>query len=171
MTFTRKSPLISSLLGCNARKNAGVPIVNAPNNDNCVGYNGYRLAAISVNTVVRIENIFLTRKSDADVCILFTTLLPSRTTSGIFEKSESRRTICAALLAASLPDAIATLQSAHLSARTSLTPSPVIATTLPACLKACIICFFCSGITLPNTVYLCMAAFISSSLLSVVAST
>ena len=87
-----------------------------------------------MKTVVRMENIFLTRNKDADVWILLTTLLPSRTTSGIFEKSESKSTICAALLAASLPDAIATLQSAHLSARTSLTPSPVIATTLPAAL-------------------------------------
>ena len=33
MTLTRKSPLISSLLGCSARTNAGVPIVNAPNSD------------------------------------------------------------------------------------------------------------------------------------------
>ena len=34
MTFVRKSPRIIFLLGCNARKNAGVPIVNAPSSDN-----------------------------------------------------------------------------------------------------------------------------------------
>ena len=45
------------------------------------------------------------------------------------------------------------LQSAHFNASTSLTPSPVIATTLPAILNASIIFFFCSGITLPKTVY------------------
>ena len=101
-------------MGCKARKNAGVHIVNIPRNDNCVGYNGYRLTDISVNTVDNIENIFFARKSDADLLILLTTLLPSPTTLGILEKSESSSTIWAALLAASLPDAIATLQSAHL---------------------------------------------------------
>ena len=54
-TLRRKSPLIRLLLGCNARKNAGIPIVNIPRNDNCVGYNGYRLTDISVNIVSIIE--------------------------------------------------------------------------------------------------------------------
>ena len=38
------------------------------------------------------------------------------------------KTICEALLAASLPEAIAIEQSAAFKASTSLTPSPVIAT-------------------------------------------
>ena len=170
-TLRRKSPLIRLLLGCNARKNAGIPIVNIPRNDNCVGYNGYRLTDISVNIVSIIENIFFARNNDAERLILLTTLLPSPTTSGILEKSESRSTIWAALLAASLPDAIATLQSAHFKASTSLTPSPVIATTFPAALNASIIFFFCSGITLPKTVYFSTACVISSSVFKVVAST
>ena len=46
-TFSRKSPFIRLLLGCNARKKAGTPIVNIPKNDNWVGYKGYRLTAVS----------------------------------------------------------------------------------------------------------------------------
>ena len=64
--------------------------------------------------------------------MLLTTLLPSSTTSGIHEKSDSRSTSWDACAAASLPDAMAMLQSASLSARTSLTPSPVMATVCPA---------------------------------------
>ena len=55
-------------------------------------------------------------------------------------------------LATSLPSAIAIEQSASLSARVSLTPSPVIATTLPLFLSAFTMVYFCSGVTLPNTV-------------------
>ena len=100
--------------------------------------------------------------SEAERWILLTTRLPSNTTDGILAKSESKRTICAALDAASLPDAIAILQSASFNASTSLTPSPVMATTLPAFLSAKRSFFFCSGDTLPNTVYT-GAAFSSSS--------
>ena len=57
--------------------------------------------------------------------------LPSATTFGIDAKLEFSNTSCDTFLAASLPEAIATLQSASLSARTSLTPSPVIATVCP----------------------------------------
>ena len=54
--------------------------------------------------------------------------LPSATTSGIAAKSLSTRTSWDTFRAASLPEAIATEQSASFSARTSFTPSPVIAT-------------------------------------------
>ena len=150
------------LSGCIASKNAGVPMVNVPKKDNCVGYSGYLLTATNVNSVISIENRFFTRNSEAERWILLTTRLPSNTTDGILAKSESKRTICAALDAASLPDAIAILQSASFNASTSLTPSPVMATTLPAFLSAKRSFFFCSGDTLPNTVYT-GAAFSSSS--------
>ena len=39
------------------------------------------------------ENIFLTRNREAERCILLTTRLPYRTTSGILMKSESKSTI------------------------------------------------------------------------------
>lgn len=53
---------------------------------------------------------------------------PSATTFGMLAKSLSTSTSYATLRAASEPAAMATLQSAALSASVSLTPSPVIAT-------------------------------------------
>ena len=161
-TLVKKCPSMRLLSGCIASKNAGVPMVNVPKKDNCVGYSGYLLTATNVNSVISIENRFFTRNSEAERWILLTTRLPSNTTDGILAKSESKRTICAALDAASLPDAIAILQSASFNASTSLTPSPVMATTLPAFLSAKRSFFFCSGDTLPNTVYT-GAAFSNSS--------
>ena len=116
------------------------------------------------------EKIFFTRKRLPEHSRLFTTLRPSATTSGIFEKSESSNTSCEACAAASLPDAIATEQSASLSARTSFTPSPVIATVLPAFLSALTSLRFCSGVTLPKTEYFSTASFIDASFVRVVAS-
>ena len=81
--------------------------------------------------------MFFTRNRLADLWILFTTRLPSNTTDGIQAKLDSRSTTCDACTAASLPDAIATLQSASFNASTSFTPSPVIATVLPWAFKAC----------------------------------
>jgi len=101
----------------------------------------------------RKENIFFTRKSDALRSILLMTRRPSATTDGMAAKSESNSTICETWHATSLPEAIATLQSAALSAKTSLTPSPVMATVLPSALSACTSRRFCSGVTRPKTVY------------------
>ena len=56
------------------------------------------------------------------------TRLPSLTICGMALKLFFNKTICEALLAASLPEAIAIEQSAAFKANTSLTPSPVIAT-------------------------------------------
>ena len=61
---------------------------------------------------------------------------PSATTEGIAAKFDSSRTMCETWLAASEPEAIATEQSASLSARTSFTPSPVMATVWPPALRA-----------------------------------
>ena len=88
------------------------------------------------NTASSMEKIFLTRYKLAERWILFTTLRPSITTDGILEKSLSKRTSCATCDAASLPDAIAILQSASFNASTSLTPSPVMATVLPCAFSA-----------------------------------
>lgn len=52
---------------------------------------------------------------------------PSATTFGMLAKSLSTSTSCATLRAASEHAAMATLQSATLSASVSLTPSPVMA--------------------------------------------
>ena len=86
------------------------------------------IVSTAENSASSKEKMFFTRNRLADRWILFTTRLPSHTTSGIWAKSESSRTTWAAWAAASLPEAMATLQSASFMARISLTPSPVIAT-------------------------------------------
>ena len=103
-------------------------MVNILISDTCAGSSGYVTIRITENIESNSENIFFTRNRLAERWILFTTLRPSYTTSGICAKSESKRTTWAAWAAASLPDAIATLQSASFMASISLTPSPVIAT-------------------------------------------
>ena len=100
-----------------------------------------------------------------------TVLRPSSTTCGIPEKSESSSTTWALWAAASLPEAIATLQSASLSANMSLTPSPVIATVFPSSLRILTKDLFWAGVTLPNTVHSVNAFLILSSSVRVVAST
>ena len=99
------------------------------------------------------EKIFFTKNSEPERCKLFTTLRPSLTTFGIFEKSDSKSTTCEACTAASEPLAIATEQSASFSANTSFTPSPTIATVLPASFKMLMIRRFWSGVTRPSTVF------------------
>ena len=85
--------------------------------------------------------------------MLLITRRPSATTWGSAEKLESSSTSWATPRVASLPDAIATPQSASFSARTSLTPSPVIATVWPRCCRARTIARFWCGVTRPNTVF------------------
>ena len=97
------------------------------------------------------KNVFI-KNSDDEFCTLFTTCLPSFTTDGSEEKLDSSSTSFEIFLATSLPSAIAIEQSASLSARVSLTPSPVMATTLPLFFKALIMVYFCSGVTRPKTV-------------------
>ena len=80
----------------------------------------------------------------------------------ILPKSESSNTTCAVSLATSAPDPIAIEQSDSFIANMSFTPSPVIATFNPSSFKALMICFFCSGFTLPKMVYFFTAFFISS---------
>ena len=86
--------------------------------------------------------------------MLFITRLPSATTFGMELKLLSISTKWLTFLAASLPDATDIAQSASLSASISFTPSPVIATVFPSALIERTSTAFCSGVTLPNTVYL-----------------
>ena len=69
-----------------------------------------------------------TINKDELLSTLLIVLRPSATTSGIDAKSLLTSTSCEIFLAASLPDDIATEQSASFRARTSFTPSPIIAT-------------------------------------------
>ena len=112
----------------------------------------------------------LMSSKDADLSTLLIVLLPSATTSGREAKLESSNTNWLTFLAASEPLAIAMEQSAHFKAKTSLTPSPVIATVCPWLCKALISIFFCSGVTRPKTSYFSTASKTFSSVI-VLAST
>ena len=121
-------------------------------------------ARTAVNTV-------LTRKSDADRCRLLIERRPSATTSGMCEKSLSARTISETLRAAADPEAMATEQSASRNARTSFTPSPVMATVRPRLCRARTSSRFCCGVTRPKTRASSTAASRRSGVSSVEAST
>ena len=114
-----------------------------------------------MNVIAKAKIVFVTNK-EAVLCKLLTTRLPSSTTAGNLAKFESIKIICEIFLAASAPLAIAIEQSERLRANMSLTPSPVMATVLPASLRAITNASFCSGVTLPKTVY-CKAIFLTSS--------
>ena len=169
-TFLRNFPSILLPLDSMARKNAGIPILNMLISDICDGSSGYVTISTAANSDISSENIFLTRNRLAERWTLLTTLRPSITTDGICAKSESNKTTWAAWAAASLPELNATLQSASLSASISLTPSPVIATVCPCFFNEFTICFFCLGVTRPNTVYFLTAISISAAFLSFLAS-
>ena len=134
-TFNKKCFFILSLFGSRAKMNAGIPIVNVLVSDNCIGMNGYVLSTNRNNSNKNVAYSVFVMKRLADRSILFIVLLPSNTILGIDLKSESRSTNCATFLAASDPSFTAIAQSACLSAQTSFTPSPVIATV---CLFFCI---------------------------------
>ena len=95
ITFARNSPLTSRLFGSRAKKNEGNPISMPLNKASCDGANGYGVANISVTTASIKEKIFFVRNKAADRSMLFITRLPSITTAGIAEKSESSSTISA----------------------------------------------------------------------------
>ena len=124
----------------------------------------------SRSRAIRREKTFLPMYRLPERSRLLTTLRPSSTTAGIFPKSDSSSTSCEACTAASLPEAMATEQSDSFIARISLTPSPVMATVCPASFSALTKSFFCSGETRPKTVYLRIADFAASSVVSVDAS-
>ena len=107
---------------------------------------------MKINVSVKAK-IVLVKNNEAVLCKLLTTRLPSSTTAGKRAKLESIKIICEMFFAASAPLAIAIEQSERFKANISLTPSPVIATVFLASFKAITNASFCSGVTLPKTVY------------------
>ena len=104
-----------------------------------------------------VKKVFI-RNNELDFWMLLITLLPSATTLGMLAKLLSSSTKWLTLRVASLPLAIAIEQSASFKAKISLTPSPVMATLCPLFFKALTKIIFCSGLTLPNTVYFSAAS-------------
>ena len=117
----------------------------------CRGRNGYGQRAMAMEIDNSREHTFLVRNRAATRSTLAMTRRPSATTRGITENWLSRRTSWATDRVAAAPDPMATPMSADLRASTSLTPSPVMATTWPRECRAFTMARFCSGTTRPNT--------------------
>ncbi len=164
VTFIKKFPFTLSSFGSRAKINAGIPIVNVLVSVSCIGIKGYALFKNRNRTNSSNAYSVFVIKSDADLSILFIVFLPSFTILGIESKLESNNTYSETFLAASVPDATAIAQSDCLSARTSFTPSPVIATVCFSFCIASINIFLPCGVTLPNILYLFADCFNSSSL-------
>ena len=170
-TLKRNFPSMRRWFGSKARNVEGIPIVNKLINVTCVGCKGYVTAKIIAKTDISKEKIFFTRNKLEERSMLLTTWRPSKTTSGIVEKSESNNTTCEACAVAWFPEAMAILQSASFMAKISLTPSPVIATVWSNFFNNNTNCFFCSGVTRPKTVYFSKASVWASIVVNVRAST
>ena len=161
-TYGKNFPLTGFLLGCSDRKKVAMPMTNTSMRMRLFVLKGYaspkmprlnRFAKM-VMTAKKVVNSVFIKYIEEEFWMLLMTLLPSNTTLGMEAKLLSINTIWLTFLAASLPEATLTAQSASFMARISLTPSPVMATVLPNDLIALIRMAFCSGDTRPNTVYL-----------------
>ena len=149
-TLPRNLPSTRARFASSARTKLGAPMQKKLMSVIVIGSNGYGGKAMQM-AASPMENSVLVRKSDAERWRLLMERRPSATTAGMEAKSLSTSTISATLRAASEPAAMATEQSASLSARTSLTPSPVMATVCPRRFKATTSSRFCWGVTRPNT--------------------
>ena len=162
--FGKNLPWIGSLFGCKDRKNAGIPITQVSSNNTWFVLKGYCVCKIKQNTDRNMVNNVFIKNNELLFWMLLITLRPSATTLGMLAKFESIKTKWLTFLVASLPLAIAIEQSASFKARMSLTPSPVMATLCPLFLSALTSIIFCSGETLPKTVYLSAASITCCSL-------
>ncbi len=140
-----------SSFGASPSTVAGMPMVNQAMSVTCRGSSGNGTVVTATTSASRIEYTVLDRNSVATRSMLAMTRRPSATTCGSVAKSLSSSTIRATARAAGLPLPIATPTSASLRARTSFTPSPVIATVCPRAVSARTSARFCSGATRPST--------------------
>ena len=146
-------PLTRLVFGCKERTAEGNALTKNSNMSILFVVKKYLLlSAIQTIARVKISKVFIIYSAEEFFTLLITRL-PSFTILGIEPKLLSCKTRLETFLAASLPDATETAQSASFIARISFTPSPVIATVLPAFLIERISIAFCSGVTRPKTVY------------------
>ena len=166
-TLDINRPLTISLFGSRAKMKDGIPIVTAPMTVMSVGSKGRPLGISIKMRANKKLYMVLTIYRAAERSRLLMLRLPSATTFGIDAKLLSSKTRLETFFAASLPEAMATEQSASFRARTSFTPSPVIATVCFFFLSDLTSNSFWSGVTLPNIVYLSAASMTSSSVVRV----
>lgn len=162
ITRRTKCGCARSLFGARARKNAGTPIVSVDSRVRWRGRNGYSTWKQTTRTASSTEYTVFVRNRVATRVMLPITRRPSATTDGRVAKLLFSSTIWATARVASEPEPMETPMSASFSARTSLTPSPVIATVCPRDWSAATISRFCCGVTRPNTAFCSMADAISS---------
>ena len=132
------------------RKNVGTPTVNSVS-PTCVGEYGkpspssvtVRMTSICVAT--RARNTYIDEPTPAMI------RRPSVRAGGSAANESSSSTMSATSRVTELPVRIATPTCARLSARASLTPSPIIATWCPRRRSDATICSFCSGAIRPKT--------------------
>ena len=149
-TLLRKLPSTRARLGSRPKMKPGMPMQKKLMSVIWIGSKGYggKTMQMAARTM---ENRVFVRKNAAERCRLLMERRPSATTAGMEAKSLSTSTISATFRAASDPAAIATEQSASFKARTSFTPSPVMATMCPRRLSARTSSRFCCGVTRPKT--------------------
>ena len=108
----------------------------------CRGRYGYGSSMVPTATASRVAHTVLVMNRLATRSMLAVTRRPSATTPGSVANVPSSSTSSATGLVAGAPEPMAMPRSASLSASTSLTPSPVIATVCPrACIARTIACF------------------------------
>jgi hypothetical protein len=115
--------------GASARKKPGTPMVSAATMVRCRGKNGYAIPAVPTATAMIAAYTVLVTNSLATRSMLAMTRRASPRSCGMAANVPSSSTTRATDRLASLPEPMAMPRSACLSACTSLTPSPIIATT------------------------------------------
>ena len=128
-----------------------MPMVNQPTTVIWSGMNGLGSPINPITRARKTAYTVLLRNSFATRSMFPITRRPSATTCGRVANRSSSSTICATARVAGEPEPIATPRSASLSASTSLTPSPVMATVCPRDCRAETMARFCCGVTRPNT--------------------
>ena len=91
-TLPKNVPLIKFLFGSRESTKDGMPMVNILISVICDGFNGYDKTLIMEKSANSSEKMFFVKNKLAVFSMLFTTRLPSPTTEGILEKSESSST-------------------------------------------------------------------------------
>ena len=114
--------------GARARKKAGMPTVTKAASERCRGSSGYSISVRPTETIRTTANADFVTNSFATRWRLRSTFRPSATIGGTAAKSPRTSTTSATLLAICVPLPCAIASRADLSAGTSLTPSPIIAT-------------------------------------------
>mmetsp|Transcript_50994 Transcript_50994/g.84528 ORF Transcript_50994/g.84528 Transcript_50994/m.84528 type:complete len:285 (+) Transcript_50994:864-1718(+) len=110
---------------------AGRPSVTRLTHRSCTGTSASGMPRAAVRKIHATSPMLEEIRYRMNALVFMKMALPSSTAETIVEKLSSASTMSAAVLATAVPEPMATPMFAFLSAGASLTPSPVIATTMP----------------------------------------